>query len=195
MWMAVLAVIFTERYIREVYSVRKKIPLNITLNRIELSVFIVYTLYSFFTAILHIISIREELNHKYAEDPKLELTKPKGFTLFYEVLEVLIHLYIIVEKLTHFMHANHSVSLYLESPKPVPNLKSKGFRIIESDGDDDAGMQTDDRDSTHEQDSKEYQLMEASTMSSSASHRASRRLSSTQELQSAESAKRSTRTD
>jgi hypothetical protein len=99
--------LFTARYIREVYSVRKKVPLNITFNRIELSVYIVYTLYSFFTAILHIISIREELNHKYAEDPKLELTKPKGFTLFYEVLEVLIHLYIIVEKLTHFMHANH----------------------------------------------------------------------------------------
>jgi hypothetical protein len=64
----------------------------------------------------------------------------------------------------------------------VPNLKSKGFRIIESDGDDDAGMQQDDHDSAMEQDSKEYQLMEASTMHSSGSNRTTRRLSSATKL-------------
>lgn len=120
---------FAGRYIREVYSVRKRVPLNITYNRIELSIFIVYTLYSFFTAILHVISIREELNHKYSEQPKLELTKPKGFALFYEVLEVIIHLYIVVEKLTHFMHANHRYELSQSRKTPAKDAVSRAQRF------------------------------------------------------------------
>lgn len=70
----------------------------------------------------------------------------------------------------------------------MPNDKSKGFRVLEgeegsqAESDDDAGITT-DRESTQD----EYQLMDASKLTSE-SHRASRRIVS----QSSDASRRST---
>ena len=43
-----------------------------------------------------------------------------------EILEVFVHLYIIVDKGTHYLHAGHSVSLYLAKAQHIPKHHHPG---------------------------------------------------------------------
>ncbi|KAG2386520.1 hypothetical protein C9374_002264 [Naegleria lovaniensis] len=125
MFMAVLILLFIERYFRELISIVRKKPLQTWINWMESLIYLIYFIFSIMTAITHIVFIVREYNHEVEEREKNpeEFAKRKATleqVLSVEIIEVLIHFYIIVDKGTHFLHAGHSVSIYLEKAQHIP---------------------------------------------------------------------------
>lgn len=129
--MAILIILFIERYIRELVSIARKKPLQIWVNWMEALIFLIYFIFSIMTAITHMVYIVREYNHEREEREKT----PNEYTnrmatleqlLSIEIIEVLIHVYIIVDKGTHFLHAGHSVSLFLEKAQHIPKHAHPG---------------------------------------------------------------------
>ncbi|KAL9652635.1 hypothetical protein ABK040_003938 [Willaertia magna] len=126
-FMVLLILSFTERFIREIYSIYKKKKLNILLNWIECFIFIFYVIYSLFTASLHFYFIIKEyqfekVNEKH-NDGEIS-SESLEQTLAIEVFEILLHLYIIFDKATHYLHSGHSVSLFLSKSQHIPKQYS-----------------------------------------------------------------------
>ncbi|EFC45053.1 predicted protein [Naegleria gruberi] len=130
-YMAVLILMFTIRYIRELIAIKRKKPLTTWVNWLEAFVFLTYFIYSCFTAILHIVYIGK----KYASEVVEREEKPEEFAhaqvtleqeLVVEILEVVIHMYIIADKGSHFLHSGHSVSLYLAKAQHIPKNAHPG---------------------------------------------------------------------
>lgn len=107
-WMGTLCFLFTERYIRELIAIRRKQMLTIWINWVECVVFSLYLLYSSVIGILHFIAL----------SAKVEYYGPTKSAI--EFFEVIIVLFIIYEKWTHFLHSGHSISLYLGESRHIP---------------------------------------------------------------------------
>lgn len=110
-FMGVLMVLFTERYIRELTAIARKKPLTIWINWMESIVYLIFFIYSIATSVTHVVYIVREYNAE-SEERILhpEMFAKKTFTLeeqlAVEILEVFVHIYIIVDKGTHFIHAS-----------------------------------------------------------------------------------------
>jgi len=59
--------------------------MNLAINKAEMFIFAIYTVYSLFTATLHVMQIWTVVNHEYDENPKIEM--PRAARLAYEILE------------------------------------------------------------------------------------------------------------
>ncbi|KAG2375162.1 hypothetical protein C9374_010166 [Naegleria lovaniensis] len=130
-FMAILMLLFTERYIRELTAVARKKPLTIWINWMESIVYLMFFIYSIATSVIHVVYIVREYDTEVEErilHP--EIFAKKSFTLeehlAVEILEVFVHIYIIVDKGTHFIHASHSVSYYLAKAQHIPKHHHPG---------------------------------------------------------------------
>jgi hypothetical protein len=56
-WMAILLLLFSERYIRELYSVFRHKAMSITVNWIECMIFVVYGIYTATVGCIHFLAI------------------------------------------------------------------------------------------------------------------------------------------
>src|SRR3989338_4828948 len=106
--MAVLIIMFTVRYVRELVDLKRKKPLTIWVNWVEAFIFFTYFVFSCFTAILHVVYIGK----KYQQEAEERHEHPELFKhhavsleqeLIVELLEVVLHLYIIGDNGSHFL--------------------------------------------------------------------------------------------
>ncbi|KAL9644662.1 hypothetical protein ABK040_005027 [Willaertia magna] len=115
-FMALVLLLFTERYIREVYCSHKKIPLNIKVNIIEAILYSLYFLFSCFTCIVHIVFIVKGAQRPVNPWNGQKVTLSTFFTL--------VNFYIIAEREWVFIKAaKHSVSHYLVKGTAIPHAK------------------------------------------------------------------------
>ncbi|KAL9658517.1 hypothetical protein ABK040_006057 [Willaertia magna] len=121
-FMALILLSFTERYIRELIAVYRKRKLSIVINWGEAILFLIYFIYSIFTSIIHIYFIVKEYEHEKEEEAHdtSGIEKHLEQNLAIEIFEVFLHLYIIIDKGTHYLHSGHSVSLYLSKSQHIP---------------------------------------------------------------------------
>jgi len=128
-YMGVLVLLFTFRYVRELIAVAKKKPLTVWINWMESLVFLTYFVYSMFTSITHIVYSVRHYNHSKEEEelhPELFVGKNLEATMAVEILEIFVHMYIIADKGTHYLHAGHSVSLFLAKAQHIPKNAHPG---------------------------------------------------------------------
>jgi hypothetical protein len=124
-WMAILIILFTERYIRELICVQRKWALTIWLNWVEAVIFTIYMVYGFIVGIMHFVAIAYKVEYYGPEKSAIEF------------FEVIIVLFIIYEKWTHFLHSGHSISLYLDFAQHIPGHSNDDGGDDEDDHGDD----------------------------------------------------------
>ena len=134
--MALLMIMFTERYLRELYCVYQRKELLIWINWIEAFIFFTYVVYSVFTTCNHIYYLVEELKEESGHENAKEVgAKSLEQKFAVEMIEIFIHLYIIFDKASHFLHSGHSISLYLSKAAHIPKMQdvSHGHEHLASD--------------------------------------------------------------
>ncbi|KAF0978861.1 hypothetical protein FDP41_001931 [Naegleria fowleri] len=160
--------LFTFRYIRELIAVRRKKPLTIWINWVESIIFFIFVLYSIGTAIIHIVYLGREYAYNYKKrekDPSYFANKSASLEehLAVEILEIFVQLYVILEKASHYTHANHSVSIFLSNAAHIPKEEGghgghgsshhvEQYHLVEND-DDDGGL---DQEENNANDYAEY---------------------------------------
>lgn len=132
-FMGILIVMFTERFIRELIAVSHKKPLTPWMNWMESTVFFLYVIFSLLTTTIHYIYLAKE----YSKDCEERNVHPDEFQnretleqiLVVEIFNVLIHVYVILDKATHFIHSNHSHSIYLYKSQLIPKNDGTSHNI------------------------------------------------------------------
>ncbi|KAL9650313.1 hypothetical protein ABK040_014967 [Willaertia magna] len=114
-YMAILSLNFTSRFIRETISFHRKVPLNTRANLMESLIFISYFVFTIFTTI--ILMFYMHFQYKYYYEGNEE---DVALLVLFQIVKIILNLFMVFDMLVFYLYPLQNTSLFIHYNAKLP---------------------------------------------------------------------------